>query len=103
MPARLKKDEEKRPKKKKKKNCLVLILIAAFYVSVVGAPCTALPAEYAATSTGVDCFFIHASRSFFFSVMISPMPMVLDPLSFFIKSLVVVCACKSRQVGSFLV
>jgi len=76
-------------------------VIAAFYVSVVGAPCTALPAEYAATSTGVDCFFIHASRSFFFSVMISPMPMVLNPLSFFIKSLVVVCACKSRQVGSF--
>lgn len=76
-------------------------MIAAFYVSVVGAPCTALPAEYAATSTGVDCFFIHASRSFFFSVMISPMPMVLNPLSFFIKSLVVVCACKSRQVGSF--
>ena len=76
-------------------------MIAAFYVSVVGAPCTALPAEYAATSTGVDCFFIHASRSFFFSVMMSPMPMVLNPLSFFIKSLVVVCACKSRQVGSF--
>ena len=78
-------------------------MIAAFYVSVVGAPCTALPAEYAATSTGVDCFFIHASRSFFFSVMISPMPMVLIPLSFFIKSLVVVCACSLVRWGRFLV
>jgi hypothetical protein len=79
-------------------------VIAAFYVSVVGAPCTALPAEYAATSTGVDCFFIHASRSFFFSVMISPMPMVLNPLiSFFIKSLVVVCASRASSGGRFLV
>jgi hypothetical protein len=42
-----------------------------------GVPCTALPADIAAISTGVDWFFNHSSICFFFSVTISPMPMLI--------------------------
>jgi len=42
-------------------------------------PCTALPADIAAISTGVDWFFNHSSICFFFSVTISPMPMLIAP------------------------
>ena len=42
-----------------------------------GVPCTALPADIAAISTGVDWFFNHSSICFFFSVKTSPMPMLI--------------------------
>ena len=54
-------DKNKEPKKKKS----------------AAVPCTALPADIAAISTGVDWFFNHSSICFFFSVTISPMPMLI--------------------------